>query len=315
MSKTCRQPELVIDPEFESYIPALTQEEYEQLEENILSMHRVVDPIIVWEGSIIVDGHNRYRIAKKHPEIIYSTVDLGVETREEVLDWICRMQLGRRNLTPEQRKYLIGKRYENEKRSHGGDRRSESFFSNGQNDHLKEILSTRARIAQENNVIESYVKRAKEYARGLEILEYYEPGIRNIILNGELKVPEKDVRHLLRSKIGLQHVDTEALLRKIHYGEDSSELLDHEHQSAERPEEDESGEDHSKSSDVETAFITEMTDALENLVFRWNFALEHPHNSLCDEDMVKLKELFLTGLEFIRETQKKWEDYHGGTRN
>ena len=289
MSRICRQPELIIDPEFESYVPALTQEEYEQLEENILRMQRVIDPIIVWEGNIIVDSHNRYRIAKKHPEVIYSTIDLGVETREEVLDWICRMQLGRRNLTPEQRKFLIGKRYENEKRSHGGDRRSDSFLSNGQNDHL--IMTTRARIAQENNVSESYVKRAKEYARGLEILECYEPGIRNRILNGELKVPEKDVRHLLKSKIGLLPLEVRALLGKIHSGEGSSELLDSEFQSAERVEEDESSDDHSKSSDVETAFITEMTDALESLVFRWNFALEHPHKTLCNEDMLKLKEL------------------------
>ena len=122
MSKTCRQSELVIDPEFESYVPALTQEEFEQLEENILCLQRVIDPIIVWEGNIIVDGHNRYWIAKKHPEIIYSTVDLDVDTREEALDWICRLQLGRRNLTPEQRKFLIGKQYGNEKHAHGGDR-------------------------------------------------------------------------------------------------------------------------------------------------------------------------------------------------
>ena len=313
MSRRNRLPELVIDPEFESYVPPLTQEEFDLLEENILCMHRVMEPIIVWEGNIIVDGHNRYRIAKKHPEIIFSTVDLGVDTREEVLDWICRMQLGRRNLTPEKRKYLIGKRYENEKRSHGGDRRSDSFSSSGQNDHL--IMTTRARIAQENNVSESYVKRAKEYARGLEILEYYEPGIRNRILNGELKVPEKDVRHLLKSKIGLQSMDAEALLRKIHSGEIGSELIDSEYQSVERAGGDKSKDDHTEKVNVETAFITEMTDALENLVFRWNFALEHPHKSLCDEDLNKLQALFLTGLEFIRETQKKWEEYHGDNSN
>ena len=315
MSRICRQPELIIDPEFESYVPALTQEEYEQLEENILRMQRVIDPIIVWEGNIIVDGHNRYRIAKKHPEVIYSTIDLGVETREEVLDWICRMQLGRRNLTPEQRKFLIGKRYENEKRSHGGDRRSESFLSNGQNDHLKEPAATRAVITRENNVSESYVQRANDYARGLEILECCEPGIRNRILSGELKVPEKDVRRLLKSKIGLQSVDVRALLRKIYSGEGSSELLDSEYQSDERAEENESKDDHSERIDVGTAFITEMTDALENLVFRWNYALEHPHESLSDEGVIKLKELFLTGLEFIRETQRKWEEYHDNNSN
>ena len=36
-------------------------------------------------------------------------------SRQEALIWICNHQLGRRNLTPERRKYLIGKRYETEK--------------------------------------------------------------------------------------------------------------------------------------------------------------------------------------------------------
>ena len=33
------------------------------------------------------------------------------ESREEGLAWICKKQLGRRNLTPEQKKFLIGKQY------------------------------------------------------------------------------------------------------------------------------------------------------------------------------------------------------------
>ena len=54
--------ELKIDPEFEKVIPPLTKDEYHQLEENILDDGRIMMPIAVW-GDIIVDGHNRYRIA------------------------------------------------------------------------------------------------------------------------------------------------------------------------------------------------------------------------------------------------------------
>lgn len=46
MSKKNRVAELIIDPEFESYVPPLTQEEFDLLEENILCMRRVTDPII-----------------------------------------------------------------------------------------------------------------------------------------------------------------------------------------------------------------------------------------------------------------------------
>ena len=62
---------LRIDPEFESKIPPLTEEEYQLLEENILQDGVVLNPLIVWNGCI-VDGHNRFRIIQAHPEIKYT---------------------------------------------------------------------------------------------------------------------------------------------------------------------------------------------------------------------------------------------------
>lgn len=52
--------ELKIDAEFEAKCPPLTEEEFEQLEENIVDEGVVLLPIIVWDGTII-DGHNRWR--------------------------------------------------------------------------------------------------------------------------------------------------------------------------------------------------------------------------------------------------------------
>ena len=37
--------------------------------------------------------------------------------REEALAWICKNQLGRRNLSPKQKRYLLGKQYESEKKA------------------------------------------------------------------------------------------------------------------------------------------------------------------------------------------------------
>ena len=105
---------LKTDPEFQSKIPPLTFEELNQLEANILRDGRILNPIIVWEG-LIVDGHNRYTIAKKHPEIPFTIHEKEFASRYEAIIWICKNQLGRRNLTPEQKKYLIGKQYEAEK--------------------------------------------------------------------------------------------------------------------------------------------------------------------------------------------------------
>ena len=97
---------LKIDPEFQSQIPPLTDDEFKQLEENILKEGKLLSPLIVWNNTL-VDGHNRYAILQKHPEIYFSTMPLRFENREEAIAWICRNQLGRRNLSPEQKRYLL----------------------------------------------------------------------------------------------------------------------------------------------------------------------------------------------------------------
>ena len=147
---------LKIDPEFQNQIPPLTDDEYKQLEENILKEGKLLSPLIVWNNTL-VDGHNRYAILQKHPEICFSTMPLRFESREEVLAWICKNQLGRRNLTPEQKLFLIGKQYEAEKSSHG-EARKESHDENGrfhrssQTDNSGEAMKTCERIAEENGV-------------------------------------------------------------------------------------------------------------------------------------------------------------------
>ena len=105
---------LTIDPEFASKIPPLREEELKQLEENILADGVVINPLIVWNG-VIVDGHNRYCILQQHPEIQFTTYNKEFPDRYAAISWICKNQLGRRNLTPQQFKYLIGQRYDAEK--------------------------------------------------------------------------------------------------------------------------------------------------------------------------------------------------------
>ena len=68
---------LKIDPEFQSQIPPLTDDEFKQLEENILKAGKLLSPLIVWNNTL-VDGHNRYAILQKHPEIYFSTMPLRV---------------------------------------------------------------------------------------------------------------------------------------------------------------------------------------------------------------------------------------------
>lgn len=200
---------LKIDPEFQNQIPPLTDDEYKPLEENILKEGKLISPLIVWNNTL-VDGHNRYAILQKHPEIYFSTMPLPFESREEVLAWICKNQLGRRNLTPEQKKFLIGKQYSVEHRKPGGNGNNQ-YTATTQEAVQKELCqidtipptsaeaSIRKQIAERNNVSESYVARSEKFMRGVEIMEQMMPGTKEKILSGQFKVRDADMHRLARA--------------------------------------------------------------------------------------------------------------------
>ena len=193
---------LRIDPEFKAQIPPLTQEERKQLEENILAEGELLAPILVWNGTI-VDGHNRYEILQSHPEIPCIVRNLELETRDEVLVWICKHQLGRRNLTPEQKKFLMGKQYDAEKQADGfhGNQHTRPVPSAGaQNEHKQAAEKTCERIARENHISASAVRRAALFAAGVDLAEELCPGIRQRVLSGDLKAPDALFERLAKAR-------------------------------------------------------------------------------------------------------------------
>lgn len=98
--------QLKIDPEFQSKIPPLQFEEEQQLKQNNIAEGRLLNPIITWNGYIL-DGHTRYRILKKHGFIKFEAEEIQLANKYEALAWICKNQLGRRNLSPERKKFLL----------------------------------------------------------------------------------------------------------------------------------------------------------------------------------------------------------------
>ena len=85
---------LIIDPEFQSLLPPLSDEEFKQLEENIKT-DGYRESLKVWNG-IIVDGHQRFRICQEN-NIPFKTEEIGFTDRDEAAEWIIRNQFGRRN--------------------------------------------------------------------------------------------------------------------------------------------------------------------------------------------------------------------------
>ena len=295
---------LTIDPEFASKIPPLREEEMKQLEENILADGVVINPLIVWNG-VIVDGHNRYHILQKHPEIQFITYEKPFPDRYAAIAWICKNQLGRRNLTPEQRKYLIGKQYEAEKQSNGGDRKSSMKKSVGQNDQLIERRHTRRRIADENNVNESFVRRAESFANGVDAAEAVEPGIKQSILSGTLKVTNQDVSAIAKAPPEERPALVQQL-RQAKEPEKAEEKPKLRRSAAETLQaiRDISANMLQSNGQIDADDIcAELEDALDSMIFRWDTCLENNKElrSACRDGIRSLTD---KGIQYLKEMRR-----------
>lgn len=195
--------DLIIDKEFESVIPPLTDEEFELLKESILNDGEVYHPLVVW-NNIIVDGHHRYKILKEHPEVKYRIKERAFENRYEAISWICLNQLGRRNLNDAQKKMLIGRRYKTEKMARGA---SDGFRGNqhkksvkGQNVPLPDdVHITSSRIATEMGTNEKTVRRAEKFVDGVDAAEEVLPGVTKDITSGKIKPKQADIAAIAKA--------------------------------------------------------------------------------------------------------------------
>lgn len=197
--------DLTIDKEFKELIRPLYQQEYAQLEANILS-DGCRNPITVWNG-VIIDGHNRYEICTKHG-IPFEIEEMHFDYREEAIAWICANQLGRRNLTEETRKFLIGMQYESEKivnskkNVHGINQYSSPLSATLPYEIGKpEVIPSTSRrtakkIADANHISHGTVEKYAVYTRALEEIGKKDPKIVTKILSGQYKVSHNGVLDL-----------------------------------------------------------------------------------------------------------------------
>lgn len=93
-----------IKDEFKKLIPALSVEEFKQLEQNCLA-EGIREKIITWNG-FIIDGHNRFEIATRW-NLEYESESKRFKDENEVKEWMIHNQFGRRNLSNYQRSVLV----------------------------------------------------------------------------------------------------------------------------------------------------------------------------------------------------------------
>lgn len=190
--------QLKIDPEFRDKIPPLTAQEFQQLEDNIVKDGKVRDPLVVWNETII-DGHNRWAIIQKHPEIPYTTTSMDFPDKWAAIVWMCQNQLGRRSITEEQRAVLIAQEYEAQKKSVSNPGGNNQFTGvGGENLHQAnpKAPKTRAIVAKTHGITEGAVKAAVEFSHGLDAANEVAPGFKDSVLTGTVKAPKSVIASL-----------------------------------------------------------------------------------------------------------------------
>ena len=181
--------ELKIDPELKDLLPPLTDEEYKQLEKNILENGFDRNfPIMEWHG-YIADGHNRYSICKKHNiDPVIGT--LAYDTKEEVMEWMLDIQLGRRNLSPIQRiavteKYRPIYEKQAKKNIEEGGRKGGLITQNKPLSNLTNPLSS---INTNKKLADIAGVKPTTYKMGAKVLNSDNEDIKQRVLSGETSI-------------------------------------------------------------------------------------------------------------------------------
>ena len=187
--------QLNVDPEFRDKIPPLSADEFSKLEENIIADGEVREPLVVWRNTI-VDGHHRWKIIQKHPEIPFKIKQMDFPDKWAAIVWMCRNQLGRRNITDEQKTALIGEAYKAQKMTIGAQIGNEN--AKKQSDQSGHVVSVRTRkqIADKFSVGEGTVQRAENFVDGLNEADKVSPGIKEAVLSGSVKAPKSVISEI-----------------------------------------------------------------------------------------------------------------------
>lgn len=194
-----------IDPEFEEKIPKIGDDEFKQLRENILTAGEVYEPLVVWDG-VLVDGHNRWKVIQEKPEVKWRTREMDFPNKWAAFEWMYKNQLGRRNLTDEQRTYTVGKMYEARKNSVGGQAGNVNAQKN-ESEQRADSFSPKAKrketaveIAEEQGMNPRTVYKAANYAKGVDVLREVSPEAADKVLNGKTGVTKTDVQELAKAE-------------------------------------------------------------------------------------------------------------------
>jgi hypothetical protein len=209
-------------PELKNLIPTPSDEEISQLELNILQ-HGCQTPLQLWQVAksefypdtattneilyVLIDGHNRYQICKKH-NLAFEVYILSFKDLKEAKDYMINLQLGRRNLSPSQISYFRGLKYNNEKANKEDNLKASP--SKGQND--PSVKSTAERLGIEYKVSPKTIKRDADFAKGLDLLS---TSLKQEVLAGNVKIDKNLIQKIGKSDEQVSNIDSLEVLNDL----------------------------------------------------------------------------------------------------
>ncbi|PWJ34991.1 ParB N-terminal domain-containing protein [Sediminitomix flava] len=219
MEKAVRE-NIHILKELEYFIRKLNESEYNLLKEDI-RLNGCKEPIKLWKRDddfIIVDGHHRYQICQEL-NIPFQTQSLDFASIEEVKIYMAKLQLGRRNLTPQESSYLRGMQY---------------AFAKMNRDDSAKGGRTREILSKEYGVSEATIMRDHKLYLGIEKLSQISEEEKQNYLSGDSFLLKKHIEY-----IAIQDdLNLEVLLTFLSQGgtlEDYIKQLDKKEQQTKQP--------------------------------------------------------------------------------
>ncbi len=206
---------IVILPILKDLIRPLENEEIEQLKANIL-VNGCQDSLKIWQTTqkvinpdsatneeqfVLIDGHNRYKICSEN-NTSFAVSIMKFQSLDDVISWMIDLQLGRRNMSPNEIAYYRGLKYNQEKKIE----KTDNFSSTGTS------IKTSQKLAEQYGINEKTIRRDAEFAKGVESLS---PQLKREFLNGNVKVAKKDIEELGKAGVKEKIETVEAITTYI----------------------------------------------------------------------------------------------------
>lgn len=183
-------PILKTDPDFQSLIPPLSRQAYEELELNIVC-NGCREPIKVW-GDYIIDGHKRYKICHEY-EIEFNTEEILLKSREDAISWICADLLHNHELPENYQHYLIGRKYLAERTVGIMNITGTNQYTLDSSGRKLHSGVTATKIGIEFHISHSTVSKYLQYAKAIDRLKAEFPDFGRKILYEEIKVSQDNI--------------------------------------------------------------------------------------------------------------------------